>query len=223
MAIINTFGSTSLPDLTNAASASDIRSGKQVVNANGDILTGTMPTITKPNPSISLSTGGLITATYNQTTSGYSASGTTRATKQISSSDISTLKPENIKSGVNILGVTGTLGTSGDGYFYGTQSNGVQLTESAKLEFSFPGVDWTDIMYWGDYHSSSGYPNFSGFCNGPANTNSKNGIFMCSASAQSGTKVVRSSSSNGKTKVVADLTVSGIDYFYTITVIAIKE
>ena len=82
---------TDLPELTNEGSASDLRQGKELIDGDGNKITGTMPdgsattpatTITK-NPTITVSTNGTITATVSGTqsvtpsvTAGYIASGT---------------------------------------------------------------------------------------------------------------------------------------------------
>lgn len=129
-------GGKRIPDLTNPAAAGDIRSGKQTVDEEGEILIGTMPTVTQPTPAITVSSSGLITAKGTQSTSGYVASGTKTATKQLTTQSGKTITPgtsqqtavasgrytsgnvlvagsanlkaENIKSGVKIFNVTGT-------------------------------------------------------------------------------------------------------------------
>lgn len=77
-----------------------------------------------PTPVITVSSSGLITAT----------AGTKSATKQLSVSDDSDFKAANIKSGVNIFGITGTLSTSSDD---GSQNDG--SIEASSL---------SDIHYW---------------------------------------------------------------------------
>lgn len=163
MAIINTLGGTSIPDLTSPADAADLRSGKQLVDANGDIITGTMPNVNKANPVITISSGGLITSTYTQSTSGYTTSGTTRRTKQITSTDIPTLKPENIKDGVSILGINGSY----KGYIiqYLTSSSEHLNTKDNIITFNVPG-EWDYINYFGDAQKTNGtkckYMGFAG-------------------------------------------------------------
>lgn len=155
-----------LPTLTNPGVAGDLLSGKQLIGQDGNIITGTIPsktstdisvsgrTVTVPagyypsqasksiasatqaTPSITVSSGGLITASATQS-AGYVASGTKSATKQLTTQAGKTvtpgrtqqtavasgryttgtvyvagdadLKAANIKKGVNIFGVTGTL------------------------------------------------------------------------------------------------------------------
>ena len=122
-------------DTSNAtATADDILLGKVAYGANGK-LTGTIPSVNIGVPSISVNASGLITATTTQS-GGYVPSGTKSATYQmnVSNAEIITpgtsqkiavpagryttgavtvqgsanLIPANIKSGVNIFGVTGT-------------------------------------------------------------------------------------------------------------------
>lgn len=154
-----------LPTLTNPGVAGDLLSGKQLIGQDGNIITGTIPskastdisvsgrTVTVPagyypsqasksiasatqaTPSITVSTGGLITASATQS-AGYVASGTKSATKQLTTQAGKTVTPSrtqqtavasgryttgtvyvagdsdlvaaNIKKGVNIFGVAGT-------------------------------------------------------------------------------------------------------------------
>lgn len=154
-----------LPTLTNPGVAGDLLSGKQLIGQDGNIITGTIPskastdisvsgrTVTVPagyypsqarksiasatqaTPSITVSSGGLITASATQS-AGYVASGTKSATKQLTTQAGKTVTPgtsqqtavasgryttgtvyvagdsdlvaANIKKGVNIFGVAGT-------------------------------------------------------------------------------------------------------------------
>lgn len=106
-----------------------------------EVTVNAMPTATQATPSITVSTGGLITAKSTQS-AGYVVSGTKQATKQLtvqaaqtitpgtSNKTISSgryltgtqtikgdanLKAENIKSGVSIFGVSGSYEGSGGG------------------------------------------------------------------------------------------------------------
>lgn len=159
------FGGKALPILTNPGTAGDLLEGKQLINQNGEPLTGTIPTktssdltasgssiivpagyysaqasksvatATQATPSISVSTAGLITASSTQS-AGYVEAGTKSATRQLTTQAGKTVTPStstqtavssgryttgtvyvagdadlkaaNIKSGVNIFGVTGT-------------------------------------------------------------------------------------------------------------------
>lgn len=137
MPIINTSyfqTGTNTSDAT--ATASQILAPYTAYVASGKV-TGTMQTRTQATPSISVSSGGLITATSTQQT-GYVSGGTKTATQQLSTQGAQTitpgtsnqtiasgkyltgtqtilgdsgLQPSNIKSGVSIFGVVGTLST----------------------------------------------------------------------------------------------------------------
>lgn len=124
-----------LPDLSNPGAAGDLRSGKQLVGADGTIVTGTLAEVQQATPSISVSSGGLITATTTQS-SGIVASGSKSATQQLTTQAAKTVTPttaeqiavasgtyttgdvkvagdanlvaENIAEGISIFGVTGT-------------------------------------------------------------------------------------------------------------------
>jgi len=115
-------GGISLPRLDNPGTAADLLEGKQLVDQDGNPLTGTMPQrsagdltasgaeVTVPagyypeqtsrsvaaaaqaTPSISVSSSGLITATHTQT-AGYVAAGTKSATKQMTTQAAKTWTP----------------------------------------------------------------------------------------------------------------------------------
>lgn len=124
-----------LPDLSNPGVADDLRSGKQLVGADGSIVTGTLPEVIQATPTISVSSGGLITASATQG-GGIVADGTMSATQQLTTQGAKTvtpststqtavasgryttgtvqvagdanLKPENIVNGKSIFGVSGS-------------------------------------------------------------------------------------------------------------------
>ena len=125
-----------LPTLENPGTAIDLRSGKSLIAPDGSVVTGTLPEVEQATPSISVSSGGLITASAVQA-GGIVADGTKSATQQLTTQGAKTvtpststqtavasgryttgavqvagdanLKPENIAEGVSIFGVTGTL------------------------------------------------------------------------------------------------------------------
>lgn len=164
-------GGTQLPTLQNPGDADKLLAGYQLIDQSGQAVTGTIPskaasdltasgatvtvpagyypaqtsksvtTATQATPSITVNSGGKITATATQA-AGYVASGTKTATKQLTVQEAKTwtpgtsnqtlasgryltgtqtikgdanLKAANIVKGVSIFGVTGTAETGGGG------------------------------------------------------------------------------------------------------------
>lgn len=154
-----------MPALSSPAVGSDILAGKQAIDGDGQVLTGSIAgrsasdlsasgssivvpaghypsqvsksvtTIAQATPTISVSTAGLITAQSTQS-AGYISAGTKSATRQLTTQSAQTITPGttnktiasgryltgtqtiqgdtnlvagNIKSGVSIFGVAGTL------------------------------------------------------------------------------------------------------------------
>lgn len=130
-----------LPALISPGVADDLRSGKQLVGADGSIVTGTMPEVIQATPTISVSSGGLITASATQS-GGIVEGGSKSSTQQLTTQEAKTvtpgtttqtavasgryttgavtvkgdanLKAENIAEGVSIFGVTGTHSGGGE-------------------------------------------------------------------------------------------------------------
>lgn len=117
---------TTLPTLTNEGSASDLLAGKQLINSNNEVVTGTIPTqaaqtITPGTSNKTIASGRYLTGT--QTIKGDA-----------------NLVAGNIKSGVSIFGVAGTFEGSGGGSGGGSEL----LYEKATLEnmgMFEPGMD----------------------------------------------------------------------------------
>ena len=121
-ALQNKASGVALPTLSNPASASDMLSGKEAINASGQKITGTIATKTSSNltasgatvtvpagyyasqatksvstatqatPSVSVSSSGLITASATQT-AGYVSAGTKSGTKQLTTQAAKTVTP----------------------------------------------------------------------------------------------------------------------------------
>lgn len=84
-----------------------------IVRFNSDDPGGSTPaTVQQATPTISVNADGTVTARATQA-AGYVAAGTRSATHQLSAADDTDLKPGNIKDGVSIFGVQGTLETGG--------------------------------------------------------------------------------------------------------------
>lgn len=124
-----------LPTLENPGTAIDLRSGKSLIAPDGSVVTGTVPEVEQATPSISVSSGGLITASAAQV-GGIVADGTKSTTQQLTTQGAKTvtpststqtavasgryttgavqvagdanLKPENIVNGKSIFGVSGS-------------------------------------------------------------------------------------------------------------------
>jgi hypothetical protein len=114
IAVDNISVGVELPELTNEGTAADLLSGKELIDDEGNVVTGTMPTATQATPSIAVNSNGLITASATQS-AGYVSAGTKSATKQLTTKGTTTYTPsttsKTIASGVYL---TGTQTIEGD-------------------------------------------------------------------------------------------------------------
>lgn len=101
-------GGTALPALSNPGSAEDLRNGKQLIDGEGNPITGIMQDVALQSPSITVNQNGQITATVTNEKAGYLATGAKSATKSLSSADDPDFIASNIVSGATIFGVAGT-------------------------------------------------------------------------------------------------------------------
>jgi len=137
-------GGTVLPTLDNPASATDILSGKEAIDGEGNKITGsiatktssdltasgstvTVPagyyasnasksvaTVTQATPTVSVSASGLITASATQS-AGYVASGTKSGTKQLTTKTATTYTPTTSNQTISSgIYLTGTQTIKGD-------------------------------------------------------------------------------------------------------------
>ena len=103
------YGTTVLVDLTSdTVTADTLKKGSTAHNSAGELITGTMPTATQATPTISVSSGGLITASSTQS-AGYVEAGTKSATKQLTVQAAKTITPSTssqtaVASGVYTTG-----------------------------------------------------------------------------------------------------------------------
>ena len=111
-----------LPTLTNPGTAADLLAGKELIDQDGNQLTGTMPSLTAQTITPGVSDQVIAAGRY--------------LTGEVTVSGDSNLVSSNIKSGVTIFGVSGTAQTSKSygGYSgagdlcWSVQSNGITLT-----------------------------------------------------------------------------------------------
>lgn len=181
-------GGVELPELTNEGSASDLLSGKQLINSSGNVVTGTIPTktssnlsasgatVTVPagyyasqvtksiasgsattpattitkNPSISVDSSGLITASVSGTqsvtptvTAGYVSSGTAgtitvsgSATKQLTTKSATTITPTKSTQTAVASGVytTGAISVAPIPEGYIQPSGTLEITENGTYD-----------------------------------------------------------------------------------------
>ena len=100
-AVENISSGTTLPTLSNPGTSSDLLSGKELIDQNGNKVTGTMPIKSA--------------ATITPGTSDQIISANTYLTGAQTIKGDANLIASNIKSGVSIFGVTGTASGGGSG------------------------------------------------------------------------------------------------------------
>lgn len=160
-------GGKKLPVLTNPAAASDLLLDKQLIDSEGNVMTGTMPIVSHPNPSIIVGANGLITASHEQST-GKVTGGTTQATHQLDTVSGTTITPStyqqlaspsgrfttgnlyvagdsnliasNIKSGVSIFGVYGTYKGEGLDVKFAWNTRSISRGSYDSTTVTFPGI-----------------------------------------------------------------------------------
>ena len=121
-----------------------------IIRFNSDDTSGggsTPATVQQATPTITVNADGTVTAQATQA-AGYVAAGTRSATHKLSSSDDTDLMPENIKDGVSIFGVAGTLeaggGTAGVTSFNGR--SGAVVPASGDYTAAMVGARASDWM-----------------------------------------------------------------------------
>ncbi len=104
-----------LPALSNPGAAGDLRSGKQLVGADGSVVTGTLAEVQQAVPTITVSSGGLITASAAQD-GGIVAAGSKSATQQLSTQGAATITPGTAAQTAAAAGryTTGDIKVAGD-------------------------------------------------------------------------------------------------------------
>lgn len=160
--VFNMAGGPPLPLLTSPGAAGDLRAGKQLIDNNGDVLNGTLPEVAQATPTISVSAGGLITASANQA-GGIVAAGSQSATDQLPTQAAKTvtpgtaqqtavpagvyttgavtvqgdanLVPENIAEGVSIFGVTGIFKGASTGIATGTIASDGSIVSPVQVAY----------------------------------------------------------------------------------------
>lgn len=93
-----------LPKLNNPASENQILSGYEVIDENGEIKTGTIPTVEQAVPDISITSDGLITASVAQI-EGYIEEGASSATQQLVTQGAKTITPSTSEQTAVVAGV----------------------------------------------------------------------------------------------------------------------
>lgn len=162
-----------LPALTNPGSAQDLLTGRELINGEGNIITGTMPIVEQATPNIEIDSNGLITASAIQS-EGYVIEGTKSSTNQLAVQEEQTIIPgisdividsgkyltgvqtikgdsnlvaDNIKKSVSIFGVTGTKGELDFEVVGGTTAPANPKENMIWIETDVPITNWTISAY----------------------------------------------------------------------------
>lgn len=166
-----TIAGKKLPALTNPGSAADLLAGKQLIDADGNVLTGTMPTqgaqtITPGTAAKTIAAGRYLTGA--QTIQGDAD-----------------LKAANIKSGVNIFGVAGTYGFKITAERKGTSSVSVLSGSTGKyISFSVKFTNEPKVLL-GYYVSISLKDASAGYSGGSINIKATSFEYLISEEAKS--------------------------------------
>lgn len=110
-ALQNKAAGTALPELTNEGSASDLLSGKQLIDSDGNIVTGNIPTTDRAVPIISLDYASGKIYAFTDQPSGYVTAGSEGSYKQLSTQAAKTITPTKSSQTAVAPGVftTGTV------------------------------------------------------------------------------------------------------------------
>lgn len=194
--------------LDGTATESDVLSGKTFYNTTTkQAVTGTLPTQTQATPSISVSSGGLITASATQS-EGYVVGGTKSATKQMTVKGATTITPstsnQTIATGTYLTGVQTIKGDAN--LVAGNIASGKSIF---GVNGTFQGTG-TKIKRVYTQSFSNGA---SGTVNVPSGTNLNNCIFLYSFTS----KPTRSGMTSNTGHYGVNFTVSGSTLTATFT------
>ena len=126
-----------LPTLTNPGTAADLLAGKELIDQDGNPLTGTMPSLTEQTITPGVSDQVIAAGRY--------------LSGAVTVSGDSNLVAANIKSGVSIFGVSGTYVGSGSYKIYSGTVEGSYTNFTAVANLDLPtGSDYldTDKIVW---------------------------------------------------------------------------
>lgn len=128
-----------LPELSDPATSSDMRNGKEAIDSNGTILRGNVNDVEVATPSISIDSNGLISASVEQE-GGFVSSGNKSATKQIP------LEEKTVTAGTDVSTILPT-----DGYYISKVTVNPTPTEEKTI---IAGTEATTVVPTDGYHIS---------------------------------------------------------------------